>query len=117
MVPKIAVTALLAGFIAACSGPRLPDAPPPLPAPPRSSGISHALLREAVAEINRGNLPRAESLLLRAQRLDPRNPWVYLSLAQLHHRQGNPAAAATTAERGLLYCDKKTCDALREYLP
>ena len=76
-------------------------------------GASENLLQDAAAARGEGDLLRAEGLLQRAQRIDARNPAVYLELSRLYLAQGNDDQARNMAERGLLYCSRDTCDALR----
>lgn len=74
---------------------------------------SAGLLDQARAARMRGDLDRADALLLRAQRLDPGNALVYLELAKLYLQRGQESSAQAMAERGLLYCDAGSCDELR----
>ncbi len=130
MVSRTLLIALLGlGFAGCASEPvRAPDEPPSTPvvvektpatvAPPASEpGLRTAsvgLLEQAREARRRGDLPRADALLQRAQRLDPGNALVYLELARLHEQRGEMGAARAAAERGLLYCDAGSCDDLRE---
>ncbi len=130
MVSRTLLIALLGLLLSACaSDPQRPaaeasTAPPtvektparvePAAAEPGLRTASTGLLEQAREARRRGELPRADALLQRAQRLDPGNALVYLELARLHQQRGEPAAARAAAERGLLYCDTGSCDDLRE---
>ena len=130
MVSRIVLTALLGALLAACAArPERPEAvyetpverPDQTPAavePPRvDSGLrqaSDSLLSEARAARADGALDRAEALLQRAQRIDPGNATVYLELAELYSLRGQDQASRSVAERGLLYCSARDCDALRK---
>jgi hypothetical protein len=88
---------------------------PPAPSSPTSllPGASENLLVGAAQARGEGDFERAEGLLQRAQRIDARNPAVYLELSRLYLAQGNDDQARSMAERGLLYCSRDSCEALR----
>lgn len=86
-----------------------PVAPPP--------GVAHNTLMVAALQArSAGNSSRAVALLERAQRIDPDNGQLYLELARTHFDAGNVAQGRATAERGLLYCQREECAALRALL-
>jgi len=71
------------------------------------------LLRRAEVARDAGHYEEALVQLERAQRIDPTNAAIYLSLAQTHWARGARGQARATAERGLLYCDLESqCAAL-----
>jgi predicted Zn-dependent protease len=90
--------------------------PEPETTAPETVSASAGLLVSARDAIDAGDLDRAEALLQRAQRIDSQNGDVYLALARLYRERGNRAAASGAAERGLLYCQGRSCAALRELL-
>lgn len=75
-----------------------------------------ALLDEARRFRKSGDLPLSFARLERALRIAPRRAEVYLELARNHYAAGNPERAAASAERGLLYCDGRSCRELRRFL-
>jgi Tfp pilus assembly protein PilF len=134
MVSRTFLIAFISLCIAACA--TAPEAPEAVPEPaedaveeeaPRKTpatmrqpetdpGLrtaSTGLLEQARAARMRGDLERADALLLRAQRLDPGNALVYLELARLYMQRGQEVSARAMAERGLLYCDATSCEELR----
>lgn len=92
---------------------RTPATVEPAASEPGLRTASGGLLTQAREALRRGELDRADAILQRAQRLDPTNALVYLELARLHQKRGEPAAAQAAAERGLLYCDAGSCEDLR----
>jgi len=66
----------------------------------RSSALS-SLLSLSEQQENSGNLQGATRSLERAIRISPRNPEVYLRLAELNERQGKTAQAQSFAEKAL----------------
>lgn len=72
-------------------------APPPAPTKPAVA----ALLRDAWAHYRASNYDSAIAVAERAQRIDARNPEVYLVLASSHAAQGDAAAARGLARKGL----------------
>ena len=119
----LALTLLLGACAGRVSEPVEPSAPtPPAPAPAEppaqpetepSISASAGLLGAASRARHSGDYARAEGLLLRAQRIDPRNAAVYLELARLHRDRGETTDSATVATRGLLYCVSSVCDELK----
>ena len=88
-----------------------PAAPPRLD--PAEGSARNTLLASAVQARTAGDSAGAIALLERAQRIDPDNAELYLELARTHLDAGNAAQARATAERGLLYCRREECAALR----
>lgn len=92
-------------------------APAPAPAPVAPASAAHnSLMVAALQARSAGNSARAVALLERAQRIDPDNGQLYLELARTHFDAGNAAQGRATAERGLLYCKRAECAALRALL-
>lgn len=123
MVSRALLGGALLLCLAACSSPMVRE-PGPVAAPvpqstPGQADTVHpgkSLLLEAQQAREAGDYPRAEAVLGRAQRVDPRNAGIYLELARLYDQQGQHSAALAMAERGLLYCDRATCSQLRAML-
>ncbi|MCZ6829934.1 MAG: hypothetical protein O7F73_10175 [Gammaproteobacteria bacterium] len=122
MVSRLVLTTVLAGLLAACSAPA-PQAPAPAPEPPSSgreapgpNNASMGLIEQARRARLAGDYERADGLLQRAQRVEPRNARVYLELSRLYREKGDLEAARHVAERGLLYCAGNSCQLLREEL-
>ena len=127
MVSRAFLIALLVTGLSACSTP-VARSPEPVPEPVSKSPPARetdsapvaqpakGLLVEAKDARLAGDLDRAQGLLQRAQRLDPRNPQVYLELAQLYSDRGDSVESRTMAERGLLYCDRRSCRQLRQFI-
>jgi len=57
------------------------------------------LLEQARAEAAENKLQSAVATIERAQRLEPRNPWLWQELARLHLAQGDHAQAESLAAR------------------
>jgi predicted Zn-dependent protease len=57
------------------------------------------LVEQARAETVENKLHSAVATIERAQRLEPRNPWLWQELARLHLAQGNYAQAESLAAR------------------
>lgn len=57
------------------------------------------LVEQARAEAAENKLQSAVATIERAQRLEPRNPWLWQELARLHLAQGNHAQAESLAAR------------------
>ena len=119
MVSRLVLTTAAVALLAACSAP----APMPTPAPPVSSrdervptNASLGLIEQGRQARLAGDYGRADGLLQRAQRVEPRNAAVYLELSRLYRDRGDPDAARTVAERGLLYCQESVCEQLRHEL-
>jgi predicted Zn-dependent protease len=122
MVSRAFLIALLAAGLTACTTPA-PQSPQPVPQSPRASDTEAAhsvqpgkgLLAQAREARQAGELDRAQNLLQRAQRIDSRNPLVYLEFAQLYADRGDMVESRTMAERGLLYCDRASCRQLKQF--
>lgn len=113
---KIAIVAGLSCFLVACSTKPITTAPEKTePTTPSSiinptGGIDNtvkgnsalgSLLTLAELQENKGNLQGATRLLERAIRISPRNPEIYLRLAELSYRQGKNGQAQSFAEKAL----------------
>lgn len=113
---KIAIVAGLSCFLVACSTKPITTAPEKTePTAPSSilnptGGIDNtvkgnsalgSLLTLAELQENKGNLQGATRLLERAIRISPRNPEIYLRLAELSYRQGKNGQAQSFAEKAL----------------
>ncbi|TEW48295.1 tetratricopeptide repeat protein [Psychromonas algicola] len=113
---KIAIVAGLSCFLVACSTKPITTAPEKTePTAPSSilnptDGIDNtvkgnsalgSLLTLAELQENKGNLQGATRLLERAIRISPRNPEIYLRLAELSYRQGKNGQAQSFAEKAL----------------
>ncbi len=121
MVSRLVLTSLLAALLAACSAPA--PVPAPAPAPPSSGRVDSYPNNASLGLIDQGrrarlagDYERADGLLQRAQRVEPRNAVVYMELSRLYRDKGDQEAARHVAERGLLYCDGNTCRELRDEL-
>ena len=57
------------------------------------------LVEQARAEVAENKLQSAVAIIERAQRLEPRNPWLWQELARLHLAQGDHAQAESLAAR------------------
>ena len=121
MVSRLVLTAVAAALLAACSTPA--PMPTPAPTPPVSSrdervptNASLGLIEQGRQARLAGDYGRADGLLQRAQRVEPRQAAVYLELSRLYRDRGDPDAARTVAERGLLYCQELVCEQLRHEL-
>jgi cytochrome c-type biogenesis protein CcmH/NrfG len=120
---KIAVVVCLSSFLWACSTQPVvtkPDTTPvttPKTQPTTPSSTSYptsgadntvkgssalsSLLNLAEQQESNGNLQGATATLERAIRISPRNPEIYLRLAELNYRQGKKAQAESFAEKAL----------------
>tara|TARA_R110001592_G_scaffold102759_2_gene289858 strand:- start:1831 stop:2241 length:411 start_codon:yes stop_codon:yes gene_type:complete len=112
---KIVVVACLSSFLWACSTKPVVTTPTTQPTTPSSTnnptgGIDNtvkgssalsSLLSLAEQQENNGNLQGATGTLERAVRISPRNPEIYLRLAELNYRQGKNAQAQSFAEKTL----------------
>jgi hypothetical protein len=125
MVSRLVLTLGVVSLVSACAGPAV-QAPSPEPAASAQpqvrqetesqAGASSSLLTQARQARLSGAYDKAEGLLLRAQRIDPRNGEVYLEMSRLYASTGAVDEAHNIAERGLLYCSGDTCRELREAL-
>ena len=105
MVSRFVLTLGVAALVSACAGPSV-QAPAPEPAASKEPEVREQTQSQG----------GASQLLLRAQRIDPRNGAVYLEMARLYATTGATEEARSIAERGLLYCTGSTCEELREVL-
>jgi Flp pilus assembly protein TadD len=74
------------------------------------------LLAQARTARDGGEYASARALLERALRMDPTDGALYLELARTLLQSGDVERARAMAERGLLYCDERTCRALERLL-
>ena len=120
MVSRTLLMILLAAWLVACTTPAPTPEPVPLPSPPPGGGATvhpgAGLVVQARQAREAGELERAQILLQRAQRIDPRNPRVYVELARLYADRGDSVESQIMAERGLLYCERATCSTLRQFI-
>lgn len=119
---KIVVVACLSSFLWACSTKPFVTTPAtesttpttesttPSPISKPTDGINNtvkgsaavdSLLSLAEQQESNGNLQGATRTLERAIRISPRNPEIYLRLAELNYRQGKNAQAESFAEKAL----------------
>lgn len=133
---RLVVTAALLVVLQACaSGPSpvSPEAPaasrgssagatPAVTTPDNGSGAIarpgpvDGLLAQARDYRAQGDLDASFARLDRALRIAPQRAEVYLEFARSHQAAGNAEQAAASAQRGLLYCEGRTCRDLRELL-
>jgi len=119
---KIVVVACLSSFLWACSTKPISTTPTtesttpttesttPIIKPTESinntvkrSAAVDSLLSLAEQQESNANLQGATRTLERAIRISPRNPEVYLRLAELNYRQGKNAQAESFAEKALSF--------------
>lgn len=87
------------------------EAPPPTPvprerpkvAPAKLSPASQALVTQAQAQRQRGDLPGATVSLDRALRIEPRNPLLWIEMGRLRMDQRNYAQAEAMGRRALSF--------------
>lgn len=75
------------------------SAPPAAPAPTPSPNVAIALREQSARAAADGDVGRAVSLLERAIRIEPRRADLWLDLAELYLRSGDPAQAAQLAAK------------------
>ena len=86
-------------------------APQPTPAPaqpdraqPRTQpSVTLALQDEAQRAATAGDLSKATQILERAIRIEPDRPELWIELARVHLKEGNPAQAEQFARKALLF--------------
>jgi len=115
------VVVCLSSFLWACSTKPItspatqPTTPSSISTP--SDGIDNAVKGSAALDSlfslaeqqeSKGNLRGATGILERAIRISPRNPEIYLRLAELNYRQGKNAQAHSFAEKALSLNPNKT---------
>ena len=71
----------------------------PGPTPVSENPAVLTLVEQARAEAAENKLQSAVATIERAQRLEPRNPWLWQELARLHLAQGDHAQAESLAAR------------------
>ncbi len=92
-----------------------PQYPTPAPAPsqpdraqPRSqSSVTLALQDEAQRAATAGDLSKAAQILERAIRIEPDRPELWIELARVHLKEGNPAQAEQFARKALLFTGER----------
>ena len=84
--------------------------PTPTPAPAQPGAPSHtqpsvtlALQDEAQRAATAGDLSKATQILERAIRIEPDRPELWIELARVHLKEGNPAQAEQFARKALLF--------------
>ncbi|WP_413692663.1 tetratricopeptide repeat protein [Psychromonas sp. KJ10-2] len=126
---KIAIVCL-SSFLWACSTKPTVTAPVTDPITPNSSSTTtdsndnnvkrrsalNSLLNLAEQQESQGNLQGATRTLERAIRISPRNPEIYLQLAELNYRQGRNAQAESFAEKALSFNPNDTITEKAELL-
>ena len=121
MVSRFVLGAFVLSLLGACAAPAPVPAPAPQP-PPESredrvpNNASLSLIDQGRQARLAGDYERADGLLQRAQRVQPRNARVYLELSMLYRDRGDAQAARHVAERGLLFCEDAVCAQLRAEL-
>ena len=84
--------------------PRPTPAPAPQPAQPKpQSTVTLALQDEAQRAATAGDLPKAIQIIERAIRIQPDSAQLWIELARLHLKEGNPAQAEQFARKALLF--------------
>ncbi len=73
--------------------------PAPAPLPPQRPAAVQALLDEARAALDRGDLAGATGRLERGLRLSPRDGWLWHELARVRLAEGDTAQARTLIAR------------------
>lgn len=85
--------------------------PTPSPAPPQPDraqprtqpSVTLALQDEAQRAATAGDLSKAAQILERAIRIEPDRPELWIELARVHLKEGNPAQAEQFARKALLF--------------
>jgi tetratricopeptide (TPR) repeat protein len=121
MVSRLVLGAFVLSLLGACVAPA--PVPAPAPQPPAASREDRVPNNASLGLIDQGrqarldgDYERADGLLQRAQRVQPRNARVYLELSKLYRDRGDASAARHVAERGLLFCEEAVCSQLRDQL-
>jgi hypothetical protein len=82
--------------------------PAPGQAPPKpESSVTLALQSESERAAAAGDLPKAIQILERAIRIQPDKAELWLDLARLHLKEGNPAQAEQFARKALLFTGQR----------
>ena len=123
---KIVILACLSSFLWACSTKPVTTTPVTAPVTDATTPSSNtnprggtdntvkgsyalnSLLTLAEQQESNGNLRGARGTLGRAIRISPRNPEIYLRLAELSYREGKNAQAQSFAEKALSLNPNKT---------
>lgn len=77
------------------------------PQPRPSSPVTLALQDESQRAAAAGDLPKAIQIIERAIRIQPDKPELWLDLARLHLKEGNPAQAEQFARKALLFTGQR----------
>lgn len=82
--------------------------PAPIQPPPKpESSVTLALQDESEHAAAAGDLPKAIQILERAIRIQPDKAELWLDLARLHLKEGNPAQAEQFARKALLFTGQR----------
>ena len=110
MKARIVAIAMLL-LVAGCITPPRPasapaDSPLTRPAPPREPAelrpsAATALLQQARSEREAGELARAESVIERALRIEPDDPWLWIELGEIKREAGDRSQAAAMGRKAL----------------
>jgi hypothetical protein len=91
-------------------GPIIEPAPQTVPAPAQpkpQSSVTLALQDESERAAAAGDLPKAIQIIERAIRIQPDKAELWLDLARLHLKEGNPAQAEQFARKALLFTGQR----------
>lgn len=77
------------------------------PQPKPASPVTLALQDESQRAAAAGDLPKAIQIIERAIRIQPDKPELWLDLARLHLKEGNPAQAEQFARKALLFTGQR----------
>lgn len=91
------------GGTGALSSPTPLPAPAPAPGTAPISPASQALLAESRGHLARGDPGQAAATLERALRIDPRQPLLWLELAEIRLAEGELAQAESLAQKALTF--------------
>jgi len=123
---RTGILVLLAVALSACA--QLPGTPgtagtqgstpaPEAGSPPPASPAA-ALLEQSRQQSTNGDYDQAVASVERALRIEPRNPWLWLELAQIHRAAGNDRQAEGHARKALSLAgtDRAAEQAARQFL-
>ena len=109
-IAKLALSMLLV-LVAGCitaprSVPTSPSPSPPATSDPRAPSelrpsAATALLEQARSERRAGELARAESVIERALRIEPDDPWLWIELGEIKRAAGDRSQAAAMGRKAL----------------
>jgi len=80
---------------------------PPANRPKPQASATLALQSESQRAAAAGDLPKAIQILERAVRIQPDNAELWIDLARLHLKEGNPAQAEQLARKALLFTGQR----------